>query len=303
MEIILFIGFVVSIIFFIIEKKKYHELLAEMHLIREKLTFLDKKERQCAALQQELIESKVRYAAIETTLREREDFYQKKIAEIGDMTVFCKESFRALSIETLTKNNQAFLELASAKLEKYQKEIQMNSSHNAHTVKSLFVPICEQLEKMQLEMKKLEVERKIDHTKIQTQLTNMIESERELQKETSNLKKVFRSPNLRGRWGEIQLKRVLEIVGLRAYCDFEEQISIKGEDEISRPDVIVRLPIIDRWLSMQKCHSMPIWKRLKRMIPPLKKQSYRNMPNLCVAISMPWGKKSIGRKLLQVLNS
>lgn len=242
MEIILFIGFVVSIIFFIIEKKKYHELLAEMHLVREKLSFLDKKERQCAALQQELIESKVRYAAIETTLREREDFYQKKIAEIGDMTALCKESFRALSVETLSKNNQAFLELASAKLEKYQKEIQMNSSHNAHTVKSLFVPICEQLEKMQVEMKKLEVERKIDHTKIQAQLTNMIESERELQKETSNLKKVFRSPNLRGRWGEIQLKRVLEIVGMRAYCDFEEQISIKGEDEISRPDVIVRLP-------------------------------------------------------------
>lgn len=242
MEIFLLISFVISIFFFIRDKKKYLSLLAEMNLAREKLTLLDKKERQCATLQQELIESKVQIAAIETTLREREDFYRKKIAEIGDVTTFCKESFRALSLETLSKNNQAFLELASAKLEKYQKEIQMKSSHNEYTVKSLFIPICEQLEKMQEEMKKLEVERKIDHTKIQSQLSNMIESERELQKETSNLKKVFRSPNLRGRWGEIQLKRVLEIVGMRSYCDFEEQLSIKGEDQISRPDVIIRLP-------------------------------------------------------------
>lgn len=242
MEIFLLISFVISIIFFIINKKKYHLLLAEKNAAREKIALLDKKERQCAALQQELVEWRVRYAAIETTLREREDFYQKKIAEIGNVTTFCKESFRALSIETLSKNNQAFLELASAKLEKYQNEIQMKSSHNEHTVKSLFLPICEQLEKMQEEMKKLEVERKIDHTKIQTQLSNMIESERELQKETSNLKKVFRSPNLRGRWGEIQLKRVLEIVGMRPYCDFEEQTSLRGEFDISRPDVIIRLP-------------------------------------------------------------
>lgn len=242
MEIFLLISFVISIIFFIIDKKKYHLLLAEKNAAREKVALLDKKERQCAALQQELVEWRVRYAAIETTLREREDFYQKKIAEIGNVTTFCKESFRALSIETLSKNNQAFLELASAKLEKYQKEIQMKSSHNEHTVKSLFFPICEQLEKMQEEIKKLEVERKIDHTKIQTQLSNMIESERELQKETSNLKKVFRSPNLRGRWGEIQLKRVLEIVGMRPYCDFEEQTSLRGEFDISRPDVIIRLP-------------------------------------------------------------
>ncbi|MGL4348134.1 MAG: DNA recombination protein RmuC [Chlamydiales bacterium] len=242
MEMFLLISFVISIIFFIIDKKKYHLLLAEKNAAREKVALLDKKERQCAALQQELVEWRVRYAAIETTLREREDFYQKKIAEIGNVTTFCKESFRALSIETLSKNNQAFLELASAKLEKYQKEIQMKSSHNENTVKSLFLPICEQLEKMQEEMKKLEFERKIDHTKIQTQLSNMIESERELQKETSNLKKVFRSPNLRGRWGEIQLKRVLEIVGMRPYCDFEEQTSLRGEFDISRPDVIIRLP-------------------------------------------------------------
>lgn len=242
MEIFLLISFLIFLLLFILEKKKCLTLLAESQGVREKLTLLDKKERQCATLQQELIEAKVRYAELETTLRERESFYQKKIAEIGDVTTFCKESFRALSLETLSKNNQAFLELASAKLEKYQKEIQMKSSQNEYTVKSLFIPICEQLEKMQEEMKKLEIERKIDHTQIQTQLSNMIESERELQRETSNLKKIFRSPNLRGRWGEIQLKRVLEIVGMRSYCDFEEQLSIKGEDDVSRPDVIIRLP-------------------------------------------------------------
>lgn len=242
MEIFLLISFVISIIFLVIDKKKYHLLLVEMNAAREKVAALDKKERQCAVLQQELVEWRVRYAAIETQLREREDFYKRKIAEIGDITTFCKDSFRALSAETLSKNNQAFLELASAKLEKYQKEIQIKSSHNEHTVKSLFIPVCEQLEKMQAEMKKLEVERKIDHTKMQAQLSNMIESERELQRETSNLKKVFRSPNLRGRWGEIQLKRVLEIVGMRPYCDFEEQPNIRGENEISRPDVIIRLP-------------------------------------------------------------
>lgn len=242
MEIFLLIGFLVSIIIIIIDKKKYHMLFVELNAAREKVGVLDKKERQCALLQQELVEWRVRYAAIETRLREREDFYQRKIAEIGDVTTFCKDSFRALSSETLAKNNQVFLELASAKLEKYQKEIQLKSSHNEHAVKSLFVPVCEQLEKLQAEMKKLEVERKIDHTKMQSQLSNMIESERELQKETSNLKKVFRSPNLRGRWGEIQLKRVLEIVGMRPYCDFEEQTSIRGDGDISRPDVIIRLP-------------------------------------------------------------
>lgn len=224
------------------DKKKYHMLFLEFHSAREKIITLDKKERQCHLLQQEIMEWKIQYASMETQLREREDFYQRKIAEIGDITTFCKDSFRALSVETLSKNNQAFLELASAKLEKYQQEIQVKSSHNEHTVRNLFIPVCEQLEKMQAEMKKLEIERKMDHTRMQSQLSNMIESERELQKETANLKKVFRSPNLRGRWGEIQLKRVLEIVGMRSYCDFEEQPNLRGENDVARPDVIIRLP-------------------------------------------------------------
>lgn len=242
MEIFLLIGFVSSIIILIIDKKKFHSLLSELQLAREKLSALDKKERECHLLQQEIIEWRVQHASLKTQLQEREDFYKRKIEEIGDFSTFCRDSFRSLSLETLSKNNQVFLELASAKLEKYQKELQVKSSHNEQNVKNLFVPICEQLEKMQTEMKKLEVERKIDHTKMNSQLSRMIESERELQKETSNLKKVFRSPNLRGRWGEIQLKRVLEIVGLRPYCDFEEQPSLRGENEAARPDVIIRLP-------------------------------------------------------------
>lgn len=242
MEIFLLLAFVTSIIIFIIEKKKFHLLLAEVQSAREKVHSLEKKEKELHFLQEELIEWRVKCASLQTQLQEREDFYQRKIAEIGDFSAFCRDSFRSLSLETLSKNNQVFLELASAKLEKYQKELQIKSSHNEQNVKNLFTPICEQLEKMQMEMKKLEVERKIDHTTMQSQLSRMIESERELQKETSNLKKVFRSPNLRGRWGEIQLKRVLEIVGLRPYCDFEEQPNLRGENEVSRPDVIIRLP-------------------------------------------------------------
>ena len=89
MEIFLLIGFAASIIILIIDKKKFHLLLAELRGAREKISTLDRKERECHLLQQEIVEWRVKCAALETQLREREDFYQKKIAEIGDLTTFC----------------------------------------------------------------------------------------------------------------------------------------------------------------------------------------------------------------------
>ncbi len=165
------------------------------------------------------------------------EYHLRKMAE---EKVKNDERFKALSHDALERNNRTFLDLASASLEKFHERAKGDLEKKEQSIEELVKPVKETLSKLDLGMRQLEKERKGDHESVQQQLRSLIETERQLRHETGSLVKALRAPIIRGRWGEMQLRRVVELAGMLNHCDFYEQ-EIGGEAR-QRPDLLVRLP-------------------------------------------------------------
>jgi len=150
------------------------------------------------------------------------------------------EAFKALSQEALEKNNRSFLELATAKLEKFQESAKGDLEKKQQAISQFIIPMKETLVKLDVGLQQLEKERKGDQEALKQQVHSLIETERHLKQETANLVRALKAPVSRGRWGEIQLRRVVELAGMLNQCDFYEQES--NQEMRQRPDLIVRLP-------------------------------------------------------------
>jgi DNA recombination protein RmuC len=140
--------------------------------------------------------------------------------------------FDAMAADALRKNNETFLELAAGRLG--QKE---------QAVEQLVQPLKESLAKVDGKIQQLEVARQGAYSELRTQVAELAQAQKELRSETGNLVGALRDrPNVRGRWGEIQLKRVVEMAGMLEHCDFETQKHVATEDGRLRPDLVVSLP-------------------------------------------------------------
>ncbi len=153
-----------------------------------------------------------------------------------------REAFGALSAEALRQNNQSFLELARTKLGEFQQTAASDLEKRRHAVEELVSPLHEALVRVDLRIREVEKERVASYAGLVEQVKAMALTQQALQAETGNLVKALRAPQVRGRWGEIQLRRVVEMAGMLDYCDFEEQATTVGEDGRLRPDLVVRLP-------------------------------------------------------------
>lgn len=152
------------------------------------------------------------------------------------------EKFNALSANALAQNNTAFLTLAQATLERYTTKAQGTLAQKEHAIQHLVDPIKQSLTTMAGKLEQLEKSRVGAYEGLKQQVASLIETQKELRKETVNLSTALKSPNIRGRWGEIQLRRVIEIAGLSEHCDFNEQTTIETEEGKLRPDMVVHLP-------------------------------------------------------------
>ena len=161
--------------------------------------------------------------------------------------------FQALSAEALARNNQAFLELARAnlaeaqtaargELEKAQTEARGDLEKRQQAFAELVAPVRESLEKVDARMQALETERASAYAGLQEQVRGLAEGEQQLRSETGKLVTALRSPAARGNWGEMQLRRVVEMAGMLDRCDFQTQASVTGEDGRQRPDLLIHLP-------------------------------------------------------------
>jgi DNA recombination protein RmuC len=169
------------------------------------------------------LDARVARAEAEAALERRAA--EEKVALAERTRREAEQRFDELSAEALRKNNSAFLELAESKLQGYVN------------------PLKESLEKVDGHVRTLEQARQHAFGALKQELASLREGQDRLRGETGNLVTALRAPHVRGRWGEMQLKRVVEVAGMLEHCDFVTQTSVRdGEGGLLRPDLIVRLP-------------------------------------------------------------
>jgi len=151
-------------------------------------------------------------------------------------------AFQALSGEALKQNNEAFLSLAKTTFHTLHAEAKGDLAQRQQAIDELVKPLSESLHRYDEQLRQLEQSRQAAYGGLDQHLKLLAETQQRLQQETVNLVNALRTPAVRGRWGEITLKRVAELAGMAAHCDFFEQESVMSEDGRLRPDMVVQLP-------------------------------------------------------------
>jgi DNA recombination protein RmuC len=168
----------------------------------------------------------------------------ERLRAYEDVGTKFRETFQALSAEALTANNRAFLDLAEIRLRDARTQAAADLELRKQAVENLLAPMAKTLEQVDREIKESE-RRRIQNDSLLLQRIALLDTTgQDLRAQTGRLVDALRRPGVRGRWGELQLKRVVELAGMVEYCDFEEQHTVAAvdSDRRMRPDVIVRLP-------------------------------------------------------------
>jgi DNA recombination protein RmuC len=156
-----------------------------------------------------------------------------------------REAFQALSAEALKTNNQTFLDLAETRLRDARSQAAADIDARKLAVENLLVPMARTLEQVDREIRESEHRRLEASAQLMQRIASLDTTGQDLRSQTLRLVDALKRPGVRGRWGELQLKRVVELAGMVEHCDFEQQHTISSADDPDRrmrPDVIVRLP-------------------------------------------------------------
>ena len=169
--------------------------------------------------------------------------YAARVAVLEDGKAAIGETMKALAADALASNQESFLQLAKGQLEQLQQKTTQDLEQRKQAVEHLVSPIKESLAKVDGKLQELEVARTRAYSELSTQVKHLADTQTQLRDETGNLVSALRDrPNVRGRWGEIQLRRVVEMAGMLEHCDFETQAHVATEDGRLRPDLVVKLP-------------------------------------------------------------
>jgi DNA recombination protein RmuC len=200
-------------------------------------------EADVAACNRQLAERGAKLVEVETRSVEERKAADEKLTLVRQAETALSDAFKSLSADALKSNNQSFLELARATLEKFQEGAKGELEARQKAVDELVRPLRESLAQVDGKLGEIEKARLSAYSALHEQMKGLIETHLPLlRSETSNLVKALRQPTVRGRWGEIQLKRVVEMAGMLDHCDFVEQENVTTEEGRLRPDLIVKLP-------------------------------------------------------------
>lgn len=202
----------------------------------------EERERALAELRAAKSEADARLAALEMQISEEREQSTEKLAMLDDAQKKLTDAFHALSAQALQQNNASFLELAKTALGHFQEKASGDLAQKQQAIAELLKPVSESLARVDTQMNEIEKTRAGAYEGLATQVKSLIETQRELRGETGRLANVLRSSGTRGRWGEIQLRRVVELAGMQDHCDFYEQQSAESEGGRLRPDMLVKMP-------------------------------------------------------------
>ncbi len=208
------------------------ELRGQIHRFDEEVSSLRDK------LQAE-VESRT---VAETRLQEVQTSLEKEKQLLEEARVKLADTFAALSAEALKSNNQAFIALAESRFETIQAQARGELAMRQEAIDTTIGPLKHALDRYETQIREMEKSRQTAYGSLEEQLRNLVEVGQRLQRETGNLVTALRTPQVRGRWGEMTLRRVVELAGMSEHCDFVEQETLPSETGRLRPDLIVNLP-------------------------------------------------------------
>jgi len=186
---------------------------------------------------EEVVDLKIKKAELEVTLQKERDEKEKEVELLTKAEERLTNTFKALSLDALQVNNSNFLNLAKEAIDSKLKETENDFKKRQATINEVVTPIKEKLEKFDNEIRELERERVGAYEGLKEQIGALMN-------QTSSLANALRKPHIRGKWGEMQLKRAVEMAGMVEYCDFLIQPSVidKNNDNLLRPDLIIKMP-------------------------------------------------------------
>jgi DNA recombination protein RmuC len=217
-------------------------LVARETTIEELRARLSEKEASLIDLQNQVTALNAKAADLNRAIAEQQKQSQEKLALLDDARRQLADAFKALASDALKSNSTSFLELAKTHLEKFQESAKGDLEKRQTAIGELVKPVTESLTKVDAKLQEIEKTRLEAYAGLTEQVKSLSLTQKELRGETANLVKALRRPQTRGRWGEIQLRRVVEMAGMLEHCDFFEQQSTDTDTGRLRPDLIVRLP-------------------------------------------------------------
>jgi DNA recombination protein RmuC len=203
---------------------------------------LDDQHGEVERLRRELVQSQQARTKAETRMEEVTRSLEDQKTMLEQSRQELRESFEALSGQALRHNNEAFLNLARTSFATLQAEAKGELSQRQQAIDELVKPLEESLRRYEDQLRQAEQVRQREYGGLDQQLRFMAESHQRLQQETGNLVKALRTPAVRGRWGEMTLRRVAELAGMVIHCDFVEQDAVGSMEGLLRPDMVVYLP-------------------------------------------------------------
>ena len=203
---------------------------------------LQEKERKIDTLHAAVSDLKEHQAELEANLENQRQVFEEKATLLNDLRNGLTETHKAISADALKNNNQAFIDLAQATFSKYMASARTDFDARDKAVKDTIQPLKDALARYDRQIQTMEKSRENAYGGLTKQVESLIQTQEFLQKETGKLVNALRAPQVRGRWGEITLKRVAEMAGMQNHCDFFEQTSVQADDGLLRPDMVVHLP-------------------------------------------------------------
>ncbi|HMA67370.1 MAG TPA: DNA recombination protein RmuC [Desulfosalsimonadaceae bacterium] len=200
------------------------------------------REKALAELREERTRDQKRISELEAALEKERTAAQEKTSMIEEVKNRMADSFQAMSARALAENNQSFLDLAGNTLSSYLEQAKQDLKTREKAVNETVQPIADALNRYDQEIRAMERSREKAYGELSQQVVSLVRTQTELQRETGKLVNALRMPHVRGRWGELTLRRVVEISGMQSRCDFFEQVASDGSSGAARPDMVIQLP-------------------------------------------------------------